>query len=114
MTRRARLAAVAERGVHDPEHSPFSSGWTDHPAQEFGHRFAQYFWNRCAAWNPASWALPFRVYLAGEPVGVQQITADNFPLLGHFLDTKVTGSDDCYSIRIVWPMRRGSDWRIGA
>lgn len=28
----ARLAAVAERGVHDPEHSPFSSGWTDHPA----------------------------------------------------------------------------------
>lgn len=77
----ARLAAVAERGVHDPEHSPFSSDWTDRPAQEFGHRFVQYFWNQRAVWNPANWALPFGVYLAGEPVGVQQITAHNFPLL---------------------------------
>jgi hypothetical protein len=31
----------------------------------------------------------------------------------HLLDTEVAGSDDGYSIRIVWPMRRGSDWRIG-
>jgi hypothetical protein len=31
----------------------------------------------------------------------------------YFLDTEVAESDDGYSIRIVWPMRRGSDWRIG-
>ena len=33
--------------------------------------------------------------------------------MDHLLDTEVAGSDDCYSIRVVWPMRRGSDWRIG-
>lgn len=77
----ARLAAVAEGGVHEPDESPFASGWTDHAAPEFGHRFARYFWNQRATWSPESWALPFGVYLAGEPVGVQQITAHGFPLL---------------------------------
>ena len=33
--------------------------------------------------------------------------------MDHLLDTEVAGSDDCYSIRVAWPMRRGSDWRIG-
>ena len=33
--------------------------------------------------------------------------------MGHLLDRKVAGSDDCYSIRFVWPMRPGFDWRIG-
>jgi RimJ/RimL family protein N-acetyltransferase len=77
----AQLAAVAQRGVHDPEESPFASGWTDQAADEFGYRFAQYFWNQRAEWNSKDWALPFGVYLAGEPVGVQQITARDFPLL---------------------------------
>ena len=31
--------------------------------------------------EPGSWVLPFGVDLACEPVAVQQITADNFPLL---------------------------------
>jgi RimJ/RimL family protein N-acetyltransferase len=60
---------------------PFANGWTDYPEHEFGRRFAQYFWSQRASWGVDSWALPFAVFLGGEPVGVQQLTAQRFPVL---------------------------------
>ena len=60
---------------------PFANGWTDYPEHRFGRRFAQYFWSQRAGWRVDAWALPFAVFLDAEPVGVQQVTAQAFPIL---------------------------------
>jgi RimJ/RimL family protein N-acetyltransferase len=80
----ASLAPVARRGLHDPERTPFGNGWTDRPDETWESGFAQYFWAQRARWTPSSWALPFAVTLDGELVGVQQITAEEFPMLRTF------------------------------
>jgi RimJ/RimL family protein N-acetyltransferase len=77
----AELARVARLGIHDDDAMPFANGWTDYPEREFGRRFAQYFWSQRASWSVDGWKLPFAVFLGGEPVGVQQVTADAFPIL---------------------------------
>ena len=60
---------------------PFGNSWTAYPEDEFAWRFAQYFWRQRGAWSVDSWQLPFVVVLAGEPAGVQQLSADAFPVL---------------------------------
>ncbi len=80
----AALADVARAGIHDGGSMPFGNGWTDRPEGSWGSGFAQYFWAQRARWSPGSWALPFAVTLDGEPVGVQQITAEDFPVLRTF------------------------------
>jgi RimJ/RimL family protein N-acetyltransferase len=77
----AELARVARLGIHGDDVMPFANGWTDYPEREFGRRFAQYFWSQRAGWRVDSWALPFAVFVAGEPAGVQQVTANAFPVL---------------------------------
>jgi RimJ/RimL family protein N-acetyltransferase len=73
------LARVAREGVHEPGASPFVNGWTERSESEWESGFAQYFWAQRGSWSPEAWALPFAVLLEGEPVGVQQITAERFP-----------------------------------
>jgi RimJ/RimL family protein N-acetyltransferase len=80
----AALAGVARGGIHDDATMPFGNGWTDRPDESWGSGFAQYFWSQRARWTPASWALPFAVVLDGEPIGVQQVTAEQFPVLRTF------------------------------
>jgi RimJ/RimL family protein N-acetyltransferase len=76
------LAELAEKGIHDPDsRPPWSSLWTDRRGREFELAFAQYFWSQRARWSPASWTLPFTVRYDGQPIGVQQIEADDFPTL---------------------------------
>jgi RimJ/RimL family protein N-acetyltransferase len=60
---------------------PFGNSWTEYPEDEFARRFAQYFWRQRAAWSVDAWQLPFVVLADGEPVGVQQLSADSFPVL---------------------------------
>jgi RimJ/RimL family protein N-acetyltransferase len=75
------LASVARGGVHDPGAQPFANLWTDRRGSDFEHRFAQYFWAQRARWSVATWALPFAVRFRGRLIGVQQIQADEFPVL---------------------------------
>jgi RimJ/RimL family protein N-acetyltransferase len=77
----ADLARIARLGIHGEDVMPFANGWTDYPEHEFGRRFAQYFWSQRASWSVDAWALPFAVFVDGEPVGVQQLTAECFPVL---------------------------------
>jgi RimJ/RimL family protein N-acetyltransferase len=77
----AALLEIARGGIHDEGVQPFENGWTDRPAHEFGPGFARYFWAQRAGWRRDSWALPLGVYLDGEPIGVQQVTAEQFPAL---------------------------------
>lgn len=75
------LIELARQGVHAPELMPFANGWTAYPKDEFAMRFAQYFWRQRGGWNPDSWQLPFVVLRNGERVGVQQLSAEGFPVL---------------------------------
>jgi RimJ/RimL family protein N-acetyltransferase len=76
------LAALADRGIHDPDKTPpWASLWTDRRGREFDLAFAQYFWSQRARWSPTSWTLPFAVRWGRALVGVQQIEADDFPTL---------------------------------
>jgi RimJ/RimL family protein N-acetyltransferase len=77
----AALATVARRGIHDPDVMPFPLGWTDRTGDDFDRGFAQYFWAQRACWSRESWTLPFAVFLGGEPVGVQQLSAETFPVM---------------------------------
>lgn len=77
----AALIEVARSGIHDPDAMPFGSEWTEYPPDEFGRRFAQYFWRQRAAFTAESWQLPFVVLFDDEPVGVQQLAGDSFPVL---------------------------------
>jgi RimJ/RimL family protein N-acetyltransferase len=78
------LARVAREGVHDPDHMPFGNGWTDRPDEDWNAGFARYFWRQRGTWDVDSWALPFAVFGEGAPIGVQQLTATDFPLLRAF------------------------------
>ncbi|MCW2964488.1 MAG: GCN5-like N-acetyltransferase [Actinomycetia bacterium] len=75
------LTSVAQSGVHDPDAQPFANLWTDRQGSDFEQRFAQYFWAQRARWSVATWALPFAVRFRGRLIGVQQIQADEFPVL---------------------------------
>ena len=78
------LARVARDGVHDPGHMPFGNGWTDRPDEDWHTGFARYFWLQRGRWDVSSWALPFAVFADGDPIGVQQLTAADFPVLKTF------------------------------
>lgn len=75
------LAQVARAGVHDAASSPFANAWTDRSEGEWESGFARYFWAQRGSWRVDSWALPFAVILDGNPIGVQQVTAERFPIL---------------------------------
>ncbi len=60
---------------------PFANSWTSYPEDEFAVRFAQYFWRQRGEWDAHSWRLPFVVLRDGEPLGVQQLSAEAFPVL---------------------------------
>jgi RimJ/RimL family protein N-acetyltransferase len=78
------LARVARAGVHEPGHMPFGNGWTDRPDEDWHTGFARYFWLQRGRWDVGSWALPFAVLADGNPIGVQQLTAVDFPVLKTF------------------------------
>ena len=70
------LRSVALAGVHPPEFMPFSVAWTDDPGLA---GFLRYHELRREEWNVDAWHLELGVWLEGEPVGVQAVTATDFP-----------------------------------
>src|SRR5262245_16853498 len=70
-----QLREVALAGVHPPEFMPFTIAWTDEP--ELG-TFLEYHELRRRDWSPEAWHLELGVWLDGEPVGVQAVTATDF------------------------------------
>jgi RimJ/RimL family protein N-acetyltransferase len=72
------LAAVAKAGVHPPDDMPFAVPWTDQKGTEFDHNFVRFRWHQRTAIDPREWTLDFGVFVAGEPVGCQDISATDF------------------------------------
>jgi RimJ/RimL family protein N-acetyltransferase len=80
------LIALARDGIHDPAEMPFSIPWTDLPSPEFERSFVQYYWHTRAGWRLDDWAMPLLVSVDGEPAGVQDLRAVDFPTL-HGVET---------------------------
>ncbi len=75
----ASLIDVAGRGVHDPERMPFFVPWTDLEPPEFEREALKYWWRCRSEVSPARWTIPFAVFVDGEPAGVQELAATDFP-----------------------------------
>jgi RimJ/RimL family protein N-acetyltransferase len=69
------LRDVALAGIHPKEFMPFAIAWTDDP--ELG-LFISYHESRRQDWSPDAWHLELGVWLDGDPVGVQAVTAEQF------------------------------------
>jgi RimJ/RimL family protein N-acetyltransferase len=70
-----RLRAIALAGVHPPEFMPFTVAWTDDPELA---SFLPYHETHRQEWGVDEWHLELGVWLRGDPVGVQAVTATDF------------------------------------
>jgi RimJ/RimL family protein N-acetyltransferase len=82
------LCAVARAGIHDPAFMPFGVPWTDKPSPRFEREFMQHHWEVRGAWSAQRWTLTLAAFHDGEPVGFQDMSAHDFPVLREV----VTGS----------------------
>ncbi len=77
----AQLVELVLEGIHDPETMPFVTGWTDAPSPELERGALRYWWGCRAGFDAGNWDLPFAVVHDGAVVGVQNLTATDFPTL---------------------------------
>ncbi len=75
-----RLAAVAAAGVHAPGAQPFGIPWGAQPPALRARSVLQWHWATRGTWTPERWTLDFAVFLDGEPVGAQGLSAAGFPV----------------------------------
>ena len=75
------LVDEIEKGVHDPATMPFTIEWTDIPSPRRERESLQWFWRQRAEWSPQKWSFSGAVIIDGCPVGVQDLSADNFSKL---------------------------------
>lgn len=73
-----QLAELSGEPVHDPAMMPFSTPWTDTPADQISRQSLQHFWLNRWAWSPTKWSCMMAVLADGELVGVQDMLSDNF------------------------------------
>ncbi|ACQ81308.1 GCN5-related protein N-acetyltransferase [Beutenbergia cavernae DSM 12333] len=90
----ARLAG--EGGVHAPERMPFNVPWTRGTPDEVARSVLTFNWSRRPAMTPDEWSFHFAVLVGGEPVGLQDIGARDFPITrtvgtGSWLGRRVHG-----------------------
>jgi RimJ/RimL family protein N-acetyltransferase len=76
-----QLVEVARAGVHDPAMMPFTIPWTDLASPELEREALRYWWRCRSEFSPERWDLTLAVSLDGELVGMQNLTASNFPVL---------------------------------
>ena len=77
-TELTRLADVAVAGIHPPERNPFLVPWNVGEPDEVRRGLLQYHWASRGRIAPEAWALELGVFLDGEPVGVQSVSATAF------------------------------------
>jgi RimJ/RimL family protein N-acetyltransferase len=74
----ARLAGVAAGGVHASGSQPFDIPWGTQPPGLRARSVLQWHWATRGTWAPGRWTLDFAVFLDGQPVGVQGLSAVDF------------------------------------
>ncbi|MBM7788416.1 GNAT family N-acetyltransferase [Tenggerimyces flavus] len=76
----ATLAELAAEGIHEPDMMPFGNPWSELPGPKLSRRVIQQHWKRQSEIKPDSWALNLVVFVDGDPVGVQEVEADDFAI----------------------------------
>ncbi|GAB3165183.1 GNAT family protein [Myceligenerans halotolerans] len=74
------LADIAADGVHDPDATPFSVQWTRGTPEEVHRQVLTHHWHVRQRLDPDKWTLELGVYVEGQIVGIQGISAKNFPV----------------------------------
>ena len=72
------LVELTQRGIHPPESMPFSTPWTDAPADELPLRFAQYHWGIRSSFGRDEWALNLVTRWDGAVVGTQGVMTHDY------------------------------------
>lgn len=67
-------------GVHDPDRMPFSIPWTRVPREQLPFNTLSFLWRELAGFKQDDWHLPLAVVVDGSAVGVQALTAKDFPV----------------------------------
>lgn len=77
------LAALAARGIHEPDSMPFEHPWTRGTPEEVSRSVLTYQWGLRGKISPENWVLELAVLERGVPVGLQGLTADDWTVLRH-------------------------------
>ncbi|HWF17201.1 MAG TPA: GNAT family protein [Acidimicrobiales bacterium] len=72
------IVDLVDGGIHDPGTMPFFVPWTDLPAGPRARETAQWMWGHRANWSSSKWTFTGGVFIDGQPVGMQDIGAENF------------------------------------
>lgn len=75
------LANLAGRGIHDPEAMPFEHPWSRGSADEVARSVLAYQWGIRNRISPEAFVLELAVLHDGVPVGIQGLTAQEWPVL---------------------------------
>ena len=80
LPREDELPALVEaaRDIAGPDGSRLQKPWMYGASPGRERQLLQRHWRALAHWKPASWHLPLAVFLAAEPVGVQDLWAEEF------------------------------------
>lgn len=73
--------AAALTGIHEPGRNPFSTPWTEAPAEDLGPNMARWHWRCRAECTPESWTLLLGIWHEGEFIGCQDVGAKDFATL---------------------------------
>lgn len=75
------LALLAGRGVHDDSAMPFNSPWTRGTEREVARSVLTFQWAARPRATAERFVLELGVLVDGEPVGIQSVSGDNWPVL---------------------------------
>lgn len=73
--------AAAASGIHETGQSPFSTPWTELPADSLGSNMAQWYWRCRGQSTPENWTLLFGIWHEESFIGCQDIGARDFAAL---------------------------------
>ncbi|GAB3546013.1 GNAT family N-acetyltransferase [Arthrobacter tumbae] len=90
------LIDAVQDGIHDPVKMPFGLPWTDAPRDVLIRETVKHQWRQRCSVEPGSWTINFAVSFGGRVVGMQDVSARDFPLLrtvhsGSWLTQSVQG-----------------------
>lgn len=68
-------------GIHDPSVMPFGVPWTDAPRDVLIRETAKHQWRQRCSVDRDSWTINFAVSFEGLVVGMQDVSARDFPIL---------------------------------
>jgi RimJ/RimL family protein N-acetyltransferase len=75
------VAALAARGVHDPDVMPFLVPWTDATSPFLERGSFQHWWRCRTETTPERWVINFAVFVDDVAVGAGSLGANEFPIL---------------------------------